>query len=103
MKHFGSGSKFCLGEENLFLQDALKKQQKIYFVDQKIGEVNHKTSTWFQGYTSDFFYAEGAVFYAISKKFYKLICKFDEVLGLNLANASLIRRIASTIFSSLVA
>lgn len=69
-EQFGSGSKYFMGEDNIFLYDLLKSNKKMYYVDQKIGKVNNTQSTWFKGYTKEFFYSEGAIFYEISSKAY---------------------------------
>lgn len=69
----GPGCKYCLGEESIFLYDALKNKKKMYYIDKKIGTVNHKQSTWFKGYDKSFFYSEGAALYEISSKAYLLL------------------------------
>lgn len=72
-EEFGAGSKYFLGEENIFLYQCLKNKKKIYYVDKKIGNATFDNSTWFKGFTKDFFFSEGTAFYAISKKFYKIL------------------------------
>ena len=42
-------------------------------MDKKIGTANFDNSTWFKGFTKEFFFSEGGVFYVISKKFYKIL------------------------------
>ena len=70
---FGSGCSFKVGEESIFLYEALRKKLKIYFVNRKIGVVTQKQSKWFSGYNKDFFINQGAIFYRLSKKYYKLL------------------------------
>ncbi len=70
---FGAGSKYFLGEENIFLYECLKEKKKIYYVDEKIGKVNYESSTWFKGFSKEFFCSEGVVFYVISKRFYRIL------------------------------
>lgn len=77
-ENFGSGSKFFMGEENIFLSDCLKKGLKIYYVPQKIGTLRVvNDSKWFKGYNADFFKVKGAVFYRMNKFLYlPLILQF---------------------------
>lgn len=72
-EHYGAGTKFDRGEEQIFLYEALKKGLKILFVNKQIGEVNHDNSTWFLKYDKNFFYIQGQVFKRLSPKFYKLL------------------------------
>ena len=77
-ENFGSGSKYYMGEENIFMYDCLKKHLKIYYIPKKIGilkEINE--SKWFKGYTRDFFEVKGIVFYRMSRLLYiPLILQF---------------------------
>lgn len=67
---FGAGSnKYIMGEENIFLYDALKKKKKIYYVPVQIAELKEVESTWFAGYDERFFVSRGANFTAMSKLF----------------------------------
>ena len=71
---FGSGSKYFMGEENIFLSDCLKKGLKIYYVPIKIGTLKaNSDSKWFKGYNKEYFKSKGAVFYRISKRIYILL------------------------------
>lgn len=70
---FGAGSKYFMGEESIFLYKCLKEKKNIYYVDEKIGEVEQKNSTWYRGFSKEFFAVEGAIFYEITKKFYKIL------------------------------
>lgn len=67
---FGAGSKYYMGEENIFLFDCLKKGLKIYYVPKKIAILRKSESTWFKGYTKEYFNNLGAVYYRMSKIFY---------------------------------
>ncbi len=67
---FGAGSgKYIMGEENLFLYDALKRGLKIYYVPEKIAELKEVESTWFSSYDEKFFVSRGANYAAMSKLF----------------------------------
>ncbi len=71
-ENFGAGTYYDRGEETIFLWDCIEQGLKIRFVNKKIAEVNHKQSTWFEGFTEEYFIKEGRVFYELSNKFYKL-------------------------------
>lgn len=65
---FGAGSgKYIMGEENIFLYDALKKKKNIYYVPVKIAELKDVQSTWFSDYDERFFISRGANYAAMSK------------------------------------
>ena len=65
---FGAGSgKYIMGEENVFLYDALKKKKKIYYVPVKIAELKEVESTWFSEYDEKFFISRGANYAAMSR------------------------------------
>lgn len=72
-EEFGSGSKYCSGEEGLFLLECLKKKLNIYASSQFIGRVEQNKSLWFKGYTPKYFFDRGALYCAINKHFYFLI------------------------------
>lgn len=64
---FGAGSgKYIMGEENIFLYDALKKGKHIYYVPVKIAELKEVESTWFSDYDERFFLSRGANYAAMS-------------------------------------
>lgn len=77
-ENFGSGSKFYMGEENIFLFDCLRKGLKIYYVPKQIGILKKNSdSAWFKGYNKDYFVVKGAQFYRMSKYMYiPLILQF---------------------------
>jgi len=65
---FGAGSgKYIMGEENIFLYDALKKGKKIYYLPIQIAELKEVQSTWFSEYNERFFVSRGANYAAMSK------------------------------------
>ena len=65
---FGAGSgKYIMGEENIFLYDALKKKKNVYYVPVKIAELKEVASTWFSEYDEKFFISRGANYAAMSK------------------------------------
>ncbi|MCI9000467.1 MAG: glycosyltransferase family 2 protein [Clostridia bacterium] len=72
-ERFGSGSKYDRGEEGIFLCDCLRKGLKIKFINQKIGTVDQKESTWYKGFPKEYFEIQGKVFKRMYPKFYVLI------------------------------
>lgn len=50
------------GEDTLFLRDALKKKLKIIAVPEALAELkNGRNSTWFKGYTKEYFFDKGVI------------------------------------------
>lgn len=72
-EEFGIGSKYNRGEENIWLYDCMKSGKKVYYINEEIGEVLQKQSSWYSGMDEEFLKSEGAVFYRISKKFYWIL------------------------------
>lgn len=70
---FGSGAKYFMGEENIFLYDSLKKGLRLQYVPIKIADLHTEDSTWFTGYDKEYFIAKGAVFTAMSRSFSMLL------------------------------
>lgn len=64
---FGAGSKYSMGEENMFLYDCLRAGLKIKYVPVMIAKLRKEQSTWFKGFTDKFFIDRGATFYGMSK------------------------------------
>jgi hypothetical protein len=57
---FGGGSKYCGGEDNLFLVAALKKGLEIYTSPFCLGSLKKRESTWFDGFNEKYFFDNGA-------------------------------------------
>lgn len=72
-ERFGAGSFYNRGEESIFLCDCLRKGLKIKFVNQKIAEVEQKESTWYNGYSEEYFEKQGKIFKRMYPKFYKIM------------------------------
>lgn len=71
---FGSGNKYYMGEENIFLYDCFKKKLNIYYMPVKIGTLKViNESRWFKGYNSNFFKVKGTVFYRMTNHLYILL------------------------------
>lgn len=65
---FGSGAKYKMGEENIFLFDCLKKKMRIYYIPELIANLHMGKSTWFFGFTKEYFFNRGAVYYRLFGK-----------------------------------
>jgi len=75
---FGGGTEHCHGEDNIFLTDCLKAGLKIYAVPVTLAELTEeRKSTWNAGYDDKFLRDQGALFKAISRKYWKLLCLQD--------------------------
>lgn len=71
--NFGPGNIFKKGEETVFISDLLDAGIKIYSVNKKIASSQNENSTWFTGFNDKFMYDQGAIFYRIYKKYYKIM------------------------------
>lgn len=65
---FGAGSRYSMGEENIFLYECLKKGLKILYVPKQIACLRNEESTWFKGFNEKYFRDRGAIFYEMSHK-----------------------------------
>ena len=72
-ENFGAGARYSMGEENIFLYDALRAGLKIIYVPLKIASLLDTESTWFKGYNEDFFINRGAGYYRMTKPFFHLL------------------------------
>ncbi|USL25724.1 glycosyltransferase family A protein [Priestia megaterium] len=70
---FGSGAYYKMGEENLFLHDCLRKGLKIKYIPIKVADLYMGDSTWFKGFTYEYFVDRGAVFAAMSKGYSRFL------------------------------
>lgn len=77
---FGGGTEHCHGEDNIFLTDCLKSGLKMYALPITIAELTEeRKSTWNSGYDKKYLEDQGALYRAISKKWWKLLCLQDAV------------------------
>lgn len=75
---FGGGTDYSHGEDNLFLTSCLKNKMKIYALPIELAELTEeRVSTWNKGYDKKYFTDQGALYRAISKKWWKLLCLQD--------------------------
>ena len=64
---FGSGARYAMGEENLFLWQCLARGLTLGYVPRAIGRIHLGQSTWFTGYDERYFFNKGANFAAMSR------------------------------------
>lgn len=70
-EYFGAGSdEFLMGEENIFLYNALDKGLNILYLPEKIGKLKNNRSSWFKGYNKNYFLSRGASYYAMNNRWY---------------------------------
>lgn len=74
---FGGGCQYSHGEDTLFLLACLKARLNIVALPLTIAKLKESESTWFSGYHEKYFFDQGILFYAISKKYYRLLCLQD--------------------------
>ena len=60
-EHFGAGTQYPFGEENIFLYDCLRAGLRIYYLPALIAVVEQGTSTWFHGFTEEYFRHRGVI------------------------------------------
>ena len=70
---FGAGARFGMAEENIFLFDCLRAGLIITYIPIQIARTLPNESTWFKGYTADYFINRGAGYYRMSKRFFPLL------------------------------
>ena len=71
---FGAGAKYGMGEENIFLFDAVKAGLKTTYVPVRIAGTVENESSWFKGYTEEFFRNRGAGYYRMSPFLWPFLC-----------------------------
>lgn len=77
---FGGGTRFQDGDDTLFLADCVRKGLNIIAVPVSIARLTEeRESTWFSGIDDKYFMDKGVLFWAISHKWYKLLCLQDAI------------------------
>lgn len=61
---FGGGSRYCSGEDNLFVREVLRNRMKVYLHPLTIAHVSHGPSTWFEGFNEKYIFDNGALMQA---------------------------------------
>ncbi len=72
-EEFGAGARYGMGEENIFLFDAIRKGLKVWYVGEEIASLKPQESTWFKGYDKEFFMNRGAGYYRMSKTAFPIL------------------------------
>lgn len=72
-ENFGAGTENYCGEETIFLSDCLRKKLKLFYIDKKIGEVEQKESSWYEGINSKYLNVEKQCFKRISPKWWWIL------------------------------
>lgn len=67
---FGAGARYAMGEENIFLFEAIGKGLNCLYCPTMIAQLMDTQSTWFKGYTDKFFMDRGANYYAMTRRWY---------------------------------
>ena len=75
---FGGGTEYCHGEDNLFLTECLRHKLKIYALPDYIAELTEeRESSWNKGYDDKYLSDQGALYRAVSRKWWRLLCLQD--------------------------
>lgn len=75
---FGGGTEYCHGEDNLFLTACLKNKLKVYALPDYIAELTEeRESSWNKGYDQKYLADQGALYRAVSRKWWRLLCLQD--------------------------
>lgn len=73
-EYFGAGARYGMGEENIFLFEAIGKGLRVDYLPLKIAHLLDTESTWFKGYNEKFFVDRGAGYMAMSRRWWWLLC-----------------------------
>lgn len=66
-ERLGAGAKYRMGEENAFLFHCMKKGCKVRFEPIPVADLHMGNSSWFQGWTTEYFVGKGAAFVAMDR------------------------------------
>lgn len=78
--NFGGGTEHRHGEDNLFLASCLKSGLKVYAVPEALAVLKAgKASTWNTGYDAAYLADQGALYRAMSRRWWRLLCLQDAV------------------------
>ena len=77
---FGGGTEYCHGEDNLFLHSCLKNGLKIVAVPTYIASLTEeRESSWNRGYNDKYLRDQGALYFLISRRWWRLLCLQDAI------------------------
>ena len=77
---FGGGTEHRHGEDNLFLTACLKNKLRVYALPDYIAELTEeRASSWNTGYDEKYLKDQGALYRAVSRKWWRLLCLQDAV------------------------
>ena len=76
--NFGGGTKYGHGEDSIFLADCLRAGLRVIALPITVATLTYtRESTWFQGFNDKYFLDQGALYSAISKRYFKFLCFQD--------------------------
>lgn len=77
---FGGGTEHCHGEDNLFLNACLKNGLKIIAIPEYIATLtDERASSWNNGYDEKYIKDQGALYRALSRNWWRLLCLQDAI------------------------
>lgn len=75
---FGPGTDRQFGEDSLFLTSCLRHKLTVYAVPESLATLTEeRESTWFKGYDRAYLRSKGALFRAVSRRWYRFLCLQD--------------------------
>lgn len=76
--NFGGGTRYGHGEDSIFLADCLRAGLRILALPVTVATLTYtRQSTWFQGFNDKYFNDQGALYAAISQRYFKFLCLQD--------------------------
>lgn len=76
---FGGGARYQAGEDNLFMCNCIQRGLRCLATNCFLGVVKQENSTWFRGYSEQYFYDRGALFAAMFGKWSRFFLLLMEV------------------------
>lgn len=77
---FGGGTEYCHGEDNIFINNCLKKGLNIIAVPDFLAELTEeRESSWNKGYDEKYIRDQGVLYRTLTRKWWKLLCLQDAI------------------------
>lgn len=77
---FGGGTEHCHGEDNIFINNCLKKGLKVIAVPDFLAELTEeRESSWNKGYDEKYIRDQGVLYRTLSRKWWRLLCLQDSL------------------------
>ena len=75
---FGGGTEYCHGEDNIFINNCLKKGLNVIAVPDFLAELTEeRESSWNKGYDEKYVRDQGVLYRTLSRRWWRLLCLQD--------------------------